>query len=432
MLRQRTLTMPCRKSDFGVSRKRNCKRSRSALEESKDPSPKVAKKEDKENQTNFGERILCRDAEINAVERFVIENAKKSKSGSLYISGPPGTGKTACVNKVLAGFDKGFVAKAFVNCMRVKTPQAVFGLIATELEGRKIARSKNELLKRIEKRLVKSSQPVVIIVDEVDQLETKDQDVLYTLFGWTTLPGSKAILIAIANSLDLTDRLLPRLQAQSKSRPQLLKFTPYSTDQIVEILQGNLNLSYRAHIDPLAIQFCARKVAAITGDIRKAFDICRRALALQKPNLKPCLSTSPMPHISVAQIADILSNIYDSQALAAFSADQGLPLQQKVTACTLLALVQSRRVKEVSLGRLHEAYRKASKECQVTPVEQGEFVSLCRMLQERGIVALGRCKDVRLGKVHLAVDEGSVDHAVKDRTLLERILNSKILKSCKI
>ena len=28
-------------------------------------------------------------------------------------------------------------------------------------------------------------------------------------------------------------------------------------------------------IDPMAIQFCARKVHAITGDVRKALDILR-------------------------------------------------------------------------------------------------------------------------------------------------------------
>ena len=28
-------------------------------------------------------------------------------------------------------------------------------------------------------------------------------------------------------------------------------------------------------VDPMAVQFCARKVAAVHGDVRKALDICR-------------------------------------------------------------------------------------------------------------------------------------------------------------
>ena len=33
-------------------------------------------------------------------------------------------------------------------------------------------------------------------------------------------------------------------------------------------------------VDPMAVQFCARKVAAVAGDIRKALDVCRRAVEI--------------------------------------------------------------------------------------------------------------------------------------------------------
>lgn len=45
----------------------------------------------------------------------------------------------------------------------------------------------------------------------------------------------------IANTLDLTDRILPRLQAREKYRPQLLNFPPYTKNQIATILQDRLN-----------------------------------------------------------------------------------------------------------------------------------------------------------------------------------------------
>ncbi len=44
----------------------------------------------------------------------------------------------------------------------------------------------------------------------------------------------------IANALDLTDRILPRLQARPSCRPQLLNFPPYSKDQLVAVLQARL------------------------------------------------------------------------------------------------------------------------------------------------------------------------------------------------
>ncbi len=52
-------------------------------------------------------------------------------------------------------------------------------------------------------------------MDEIDRLVTKDQDVLYKLFEWPTMERSTVVLIGIANALDLTDRVLPRLKAKN-------------------------------------------------------------------------------------------------------------------------------------------------------------------------------------------------------------------------
>ena len=85
-------------------------------------------------------------------------------------------------------------------------------------------------------------------------------------------------VIGIANALDLTDRILPRLQSHVKCRPQLLHFPPYTKDQIVTILQerlGSNSEGTQTVVDPMAVQFCARKVAAVHGDLRKALDVCR-------------------------------------------------------------------------------------------------------------------------------------------------------------
>ena len=45
-------------------------------------------------------------------------------------------------------------------------------------------------------------------------------------------------------------------------------------------------------IDQSALQFCARKVAATSGDARKALDVCRRAVEIvetNNTNAKPLL-----------------------------------------------------------------------------------------------------------------------------------------------
>ena len=54
-----------------------------------------------------------------------------------------------------------------------------------------------------------------LVLDEVDQLESVNQDVLYTVFEWPALAGSRLSLVGIANTLDLTDKVLPRLQVHT-------------------------------------------------------------------------------------------------------------------------------------------------------------------------------------------------------------------------
>ena len=62
-------------------------------------------------------------------------------------------------------------------------------------------------------------------------------------------------------------------------RPQLLHFPPYDKDQLVTILTSKVQstVSGAVSFDEKAIQFCARKVSSVHGDLRKAVDICRRA-----------------------------------------------------------------------------------------------------------------------------------------------------------
>lgn len=80
----------------------------------------------------------------------------------------------------------------------------------------------------------------LLILDEIDQLDSKNQSVLYTIFEWPSKLNSKLALIGIANALDLTDRILPRLQARLDLKPKLVHFPPYTKQQIIDILTKRL------------------------------------------------------------------------------------------------------------------------------------------------------------------------------------------------
>uniref|UniRef100_A0A8C5QDI0 Cell division control protein n=1 Tax=Leptobrachium leishanense TaxID=445787 RepID=A0A8C5QDI0_9ANUR len=388
--------------------------------------------------TAIPERLLARDKETESIQRFLKTHVSCGKPGSLYISGAPGTGKTACLNKLLHENPNLKNCKTvYINCMALRSSHAVFPAIAEEISVKTTAGK--DVVKSLEKLVTSKGPTIVLVLDEMDQLDSKGQDVLYTVFEWPWLPNSRLVLIGIANALDLTDRILPRLQAHAHCCPQLLNFSPYTKDQIATILQDRLaQVSGNQVLDNAAIQFCARKVSAVSGDARKALDICRRAVEIVESDvrsqtvLKPrseCQSPNkdgqcPIPKkVSLPHISRVLSDVYGDKMTGSGSSET-FPLQQKLVVCALLLITLQSKVKEVTLGKLHEAYSKVCRKQQMPALGQSECLSLCQLLETRGILGLKKAKDTRLTKVSLKIDEKDVEHAFKDKVLIGDILHA--------
>ena len=80
-------------------------------------------------------------------------------------------------------------------------------------------------------------------------------------------------------------------------------------------------------IEPMAVQFCARKVASVHGDVRKALDICRYAhtphtlhtpshltlphrRAIEKAELDKENEATPLPlRITLRHVADVIAEV---------------------------------------------------------------------------------------------------------------------------
>lgn len=107
---------------------------------------------------------------------------------------------------------------------------------------------------------------------------TKKQELIYDIFNWTSFESSRVSVMAIANTLDLPERLLNHRVA-SRIGAARICFQPYEFQQIECIILDRLKGSDQV-VDKIAVQFAARKVAAVTGDLRKAIDILRRSIEI--------------------------------------------------------------------------------------------------------------------------------------------------------
>ncbi|XP_032934966.1 cell division control protein 6 homolog [Catharus ustulatus] len=381
------------------------------------------------------DRLQGRERETGILRQFLREHVLGRRPGSLYVSGAPGTGKTACLSRVLLDCkDELARSKTVVlNCMALGSPQSVFPALAQHL-GLPVATGR-ERIRSLEKHLTAQGPMVLLVLDELDQLESKGQDVLYTLFEWPQLPNSRLVLVGLANALDLTDRSLARLGAHPTGSPQLLHFPPYTKEQLTCILQERLGqVAGDPVLDSAALQFCARKVSAVSGDARKALDVCRRAVevvelevrgqTLLKPLPGGDSPVSPVPkRVGLLHISRVLSEVFgDRLAGRSQGAQDTFPLQQKVLLCSLLLLTRRSHTREVTLGKLHDTYSQVCRRQQLPAVDQAECLSLVTLLESRGVLELKRAKEARLAKVSLTLEEAALEHRLQDTALVGSIL----------
>ncbi|KAI4869238.1 cell division control protein Cdc6 [Hypoxylon rubiginosum] len=238
-------------------------------------------------------QLIGRDDERAQLKDFLQRCSKPNPSGCIYVSGPPGTGKSAMVNEVTQELaEEGTVKKVYINCMSIKSSKDLYGTLLDQVcdESDIIESDAATTAQKLFISRKKSTEVYLVVLDEIDHILTLDLESLYRLFEWSMQKSSRLVLVGIANALDLTDRFLPRLKSRNL-KPDLLPFLPYSAAQIKTIITTRLKSlvpegSSLPFIHPAAVELCSRKVSSQTGDLRKAFEICRRAIDLVEMETK--------------------------------------------------------------------------------------------------------------------------------------------------
>ncbi|KAI3413356.1 AAA ATPase [Globodera pallida] len=207
---------------------------------------------------------------------------------SIYISGPPGTGKTATVQAVINKLEKARKKFRFisVDCFSTPTPSILMKKLLAELghNDTPASRANNKLCEVFSS----TKKLIVMLLDEVDKMLSGKSKFIYTIFGWPTQFNGRVVVIGIANTLDLTQRQMPLLKLTTS--PHLITFAAYTGEQLIAILEHRLSTEC---LDRKAIELCARKVSALTGDVRQALDIASQMIV----NLETTDSNEQKQHL---------------------------------------------------------------------------------------------------------------------------------------
>ncbi|XP_078033039.1 origin recognition complex subunit 1 [Augochlora pura] len=227
--------------------------------------------------------LPCREEEFNSIFTFLKGKLEDKSGGCIYISGVPGTGKTATVNEAVRCLQKLIIKGQLddfdyvaINGMKLTEPRQSYVQILKQLEGRTV--TWEQAYSILEHRFRRAnSKMTLLLVDELDFLCTKRQDVVYNLLDWPTKTTAHLIVVTIANTMDLPERALMG-RVTSRLGLTRLTFQPYNYKQLQEIVMSRLKdfTGFRSE----AVQLVSRKVSAVSGDARRALDICRRAMEI--------------------------------------------------------------------------------------------------------------------------------------------------------
>ncbi|XP_062136740.1 LOW QUALITY PROTEIN: cell division control protein 6 homolog [Drosophila sulfurigaster albostrigata] len=405
------------------------------------PSPPRNKYQNARRVLNSAETLNLpgREEQLQELREFFSSHLDTQTSGSLYVSGQPGTGKTACLSMLLRAPEYAQrLQRVYINCTSIASVGAVYKKLCMELQLKPAGRTERDHLEAIQRHLRKAKRMLLLVLDEIDQLCTTRQEVLYTIFEWPALPGARILLVGIANSLDLTDRALMRLNARCELKPRLMHFPPYTKPQIVEIFKSRLAEAQVLDVfPPVTLQLLAAKVSAVSGDVRRALDIGRRVVEIAEQqkcagekefNMKALELDGPpaeetLKPVQVSQVAAVLNKVYGASQNLEEDIEEAFPLQQKLMLCSLVLMLRNERNKDISVGRLHEVYRRVCSKRNILALDQAEFAGTVDLVETRGILRVMRKKEPRLNKVLLQWDEEEVHAALSDKQLIASILS---------
>lgn len=399
----------------------------------------------------------------------------------MYVSGPPGTGKSALVQESLQECDsEEGVRIAGVNCVALRTATQLYEKLLNDLAPELKYSRKNahaQLQSILTKRTTKTTY--IVLLDEIDSLVDEECEILYNIFEWSMRASSSLALIGVANALDLTDRFLPRLKAKGLN-PTLLPFLPYTAQQISAIITNKLRTllppdetvapDFVPCMHPAAVQLCGKKIAGQTGDVRKAFALVKKSIdqvesetiakqgtaaqtqgPLSELANSTCQVLSPVtkrslvglttvnaPRATIAHVVKAAANAFNNGTTTRLN---GLNLQQKVVLCSLVSKETKRQKRDPyttptksayrapTVRELYFAYRELCKRDDglLQALHESEFRDVIASLETLGLVHESRSRSSSLLTPTSSSTRGV--HRNDDRQMISAITDKEMSSS---
>ncbi len=224
-----------------------------------------------------------RNGQVKSLATILVSALRVETPSNVLIYGKTGTGKTAVVKHVGQELERtgelyGIPCVViYINCEVVDTQYRLLASLARHFD-KDIPMTgwpTDQVYTEFKNALDSNRCIAIIILDEVDKLINKGDDILYNLTRINSdLKKARASLIGITNDLKFTEFLDPRVRS-SLGEEEII-FPPYDANQLRDILQERAKIAFKQGVlEETVIPLCAAYAAQEHGDARRALDLLR-------------------------------------------------------------------------------------------------------------------------------------------------------------
>ncbi len=343
--------------------------------------------------------LVHRDAHINLLAQILAPTLRGETPSNVFLYGKSGTGKTVTVRYVCQEIEKIAATKKiplhviYINCKLKRVADTEYRLVA------ELARSfgvpvpptglpTDEVYRLFVSGIKKQNKPVILVLDEIDQLVKKIGDgFLYSLTRLNEELGSSALsLVGISNDLVFMDLLDSRIKS-SLSEEELI-FAPYNAMQLQDILAARAMRAFKATVvEEGVLEKCAAYAAREHGDARRALELLRVAAELAERN--------SFERIGVRHIDEAEAKIENDRVLEILSTQ---PKQFQATLYSIMTYPYKDSRQKLHTGDIYELYRHVCKRCGLKPLTQRRISDILGELDTLGIVSARIISKGRYGR----------------------------------
>jgi len=341
-----------------------------------------------------------RDHQIKTLASILVAALRGDTPSNILIYGKTGTGKTAVVKYVGKELEKTGENNEmpcliiYLNCEVVDTQYRLLATLARHL-GKEVPMTgwpTDQVYEEFKKSLDSQKRVVIVVMDEIDKLVRKGDDVLYNLSRINTdLKNARVSIIGISNDLKFTEFLDPRVKS-SLGEEEVI-FPPYDAEQIYDILEERAEMAFKEDVlDQSVIGLCSAFAAQEHGDARRALDFLRVSGEIAERSLSPVVEEK---HVREAQ-----EKIESDRVVEVV---RTLPTQSKLVLLSVV-LLSKERDNNISTGEVFNIYKEMCQEIGADILTQRRVTDLISELDMLGIInaivvskgRYGRTKEISL------------------------------------